>query len=148
MGRLEDIGDADGWRCWLCDEPVDPAMSVNDGRGPSIDLRTTKSKARAKSKVGQERLAHRGCNTGKGAVAPVVPWPERLFVVDPAPIIPSAERLERKGGREVMARCPTRPDAEEAADWLVDRLGRLHPGLDVRCEIEAGGGQYLLVLRV
>ena len=57
-------------------------------------------------------------------------------------------RLERKGGRELMARCPTRPDAEEAAAWLVDRLGRLHPGLDVRCEIEPGGGQYLLVLRV
>jgi hypothetical protein len=153
MGRLEEIGDADGWRCWLCDQPVDPTMSVNDGRGPSIDQRITKSKARAKSKAkagndGQERLAHRGCNTGKGAVAPVVAWPERLFVVDPAPIIPSAERLERKGGREVMARCPTRPDAEEAAAWLVDRLARLHPAMEARCEIEAGGGQYVLVLSV
>ncbi len=153
MSRLEDIGDIDGWRCWLCDEPVDPTMSVNDGRGPSIDLRTTKSKARAKSKAnantdGQERLAHRGCNTRKGAVAPVVAWPDHLFVVDPAPIIASTDRLERKGGREVMARCPSRPDAEAAAAWLADRLSRLHPSMDARCEIEAGGGQYLLILRV
>jgi hypothetical protein len=65
--KLEDVGEADGWRCWLCDEPVDPDMSVNDARGPSIDLRTTKSKAKAKAKRGQdavERLAHRCCNTG------------------------------------------------------------------------------------
>jgi hypothetical protein len=44
MSRLDDIGDRDGWRCWLCDEPVDPRMSVNDPRGPSIDSRITKAK--------------------------------------------------------------------------------------------------------
>ncbi|MCU1358318.1 MAG: hypothetical protein JWM89_3736 [Acidimicrobiales bacterium] len=151
MSRLEEIGDADGWRCWLCDEAVDPAMSVNDPRGPSIDLRTTKSKAKAKAKArgeaGQERLAHRGCNTGKGAVVPEVPWADHLFVVDPAPILASSDRLDRKGGREVMARCPSRADADEAATWLVDRLSRLHPGLDLTTEIEPGGGQFLLILR-
>ena len=149
--RLDEIGEADGWRCWLCDGDVDPDMSVNDDRGPSIDLRTTKSKAKAKAKNkgadGQERLAHRGCNTGKGALAPVVPWGEDLFVVDPAPILASIERLERKGGREVMARCPSPSDAEAAATWLVDRVSRLAPGLDVTAEIEPGGGQYLLILR-
>ena len=69
------------------DEPVDPDRSVNDPRGPSIDLRTTKAKAKKKGAPGQERLAHRGCNTGKGANDPVVPWPEHLFVVDPAVIL-------------------------------------------------------------
>ncbi|CAN5578561.1 hypothetical protein BH10ACT1_BH10ACT1_32700 [soil metagenome] len=151
MSRLQEVGDVDGWRCWLCDEPVDPDMSVNDPRGPSLDTRTTKSKAKAKAKsrgsADAERLAHRGCNTGKGATTPEVPWAEHLFVVDPAPIIASVERLERKGGREAMARCPSRADAEEAAAWLVDRISRLHPGLEVTTEIEAGGGQHLLVLR-
>ena len=151
MSRLDEVGEADGWRCWLCDEPVDPDMSVNDPRGPSIDLRTTKSKAKAKAKArgaeGQERLAHRGCNTGKGAVTPEVPWPEHLFVIDPAPIIASADRLERKGGREVMARCPSKADADEAAAWLLDRLSRLHPDLELTSEIDAGGGQFLVVLR-
>ncbi len=151
-GRLEEIGETDGWRCWLCDEAVDPEMSVNDPRGPSIDLRTTKSKAKAKAKAkggaaGQERLAHRGCNTGKGATAPVVPWPDELFVIDPAPILGAVERLDRKGGREAIARCPSRADADATGAWLVDRIARLEPGLNLTAEIEPGGGQFLVILR-
>ena len=34
----------------------------------------------------------------------------------------------------------------EAAEWLVDRLGRLAPSLHVESRIQAGGGQYLVVL--
>lgn len=152
MSRLEDVADADGWRCWLCDEPVDPEMSVNDARGPSIDSLTTPSKAKARVKKGgaaaQERLAHRGCNTMKGAIPAVIAWPDRLFVVEPAPIIASIDRLGRKGGREIMGRCPTRADADAAATWLVDRVSRLNPGLAITAAIEAGGGQFLVVLRV
>jgi len=148
MSRLDDVGDADGWRCWLCDEEVDPEMSVNDDRGPSIDSMTTKSKGKATTSVfGTERLAHRGCNTKKGAVAPVVHWPEELFVSDPAAIITSVERLARKRGSEAMARCPSESDAVAAADWLVDRISRLAPGLSLESSIQAGGGQFLVVLR-
>ncbi|MEX2659820.1 MAG: hypothetical protein WD232_08990 [Acidimicrobiales bacterium] len=151
MSRLEEVGDADDWRCWLCDEAVDPELSVNDDRGPSIDTRETKAKAKASKKRGggprQERLAHRACNTGKGATEPVVVWPDHLFVVDPAPIIPTVERLGRKGGREAVARCPSLDDAQTAGAWLVDRISRLEPGLDVTTEIEPGGGQHLLILR-
>lgn len=120
-------------------------MSVNDERGPSIDSIVTKAKAK-RSGPTEERLAHRACNTKKGAVTPVVPWPAHLFVSDPAPIIASVERLERKGGREVVARCPARDDAEAAAAWLLDRLSRLRPGLAVTTSVEPGGGQFLLVL--
>ncbi len=143
VSRLDEIGVADGWRCWLCDQPVDPEMSVNDARGPSIDSRTAKTKG----KGGLERLAHRSCNTRKGAVAPVVPWPDRLFVVDPAPIVASVDRLARKGGREVMARCPTLEDGREAAAWLADRVSRLQPDLDATADVEPGGGQFLVILR-
>jgi hypothetical protein len=94
-----------------------------------------------------ERLAHRACNTGKGAVKPVVAWSPELFVVDPAPIVATVERLTRKGGREVVARCPSRADAEKAATWLLDRLSRFAPQLAVTTQVEAGGGQFLLVLR-
>ena len=145
MGKLDEVGDSDGWRCWLCDEPVDRQMSVNDARGPSIDSIVTKAKA--KSAAAPERLAHRGCNTRKGAVTPVVSWPDHLFVVDPAPIIASVDRLQRKGGREIMARCPTRADAAEAASWLLDRLSRLRPDLSPTVDVEAGGGQFMVVLR-
>jgi hypothetical protein len=76
-----------------------------------------------------------------------VAWSPGLFVVDPAPIVPTVERLSRKGGREVVARCPSRSDADAAAEWLVDRLSRLAPYLAVTAKVEPGGGQYLLVLR-
>jgi hypothetical protein len=123
-------------------------MSVNDARGPSIDSFTTKAKAKgAGSVVGVQRLAHRGCNTKKGAVAAVVPWSGALFVIDPAPILESVEQLARKGGRVVVARCPTVADGQEAATWLADRVSRLAPGLTVTTELEPGGGQFLLVLR-
>ncbi len=148
--RLEDIGAADGWRCWRCDEPVDPEMSVNDPRGPSIDAIITKARSKAKggtSAVGAERLAHRACNTKKGANAPVIPWSDELFVVDPAPILATVERLSRKGGREIMARCPTAADADQACTWLLDRVSRLTPDLEVTTAVESGGGQFLLVLR-
>lgn len=152
MSTLEEVGERDGWRCWLCDEPVDPAMSVNDPRGPSVDSITTASKAKAKAKKGkgeevEERLAHRDCNTKKGATAPVVPWSDDLFVIEPAPIVAVVERLGRKGGREVVGRCPTRADGDAAAAWLVDRISRLRPGLEVTAEVEPGGGQFLLALR-
>ena len=149
MTRLDEVGEADGWRCWLCDEAVDPDMSVNDDRGPSVDSMTTQRKAKAKeadSVFGSERLAHRGCNTKKGAVAPVVVWPAELFVSDPASIITSVERLARKRGSEAMGRCPTEADAKAAAEWLVDRVSRLAPGLHVESRIQAGGGQYVVVL--
>ena len=147
MSRIEVVGDRDGWRCWLCDEPVDRDMSVNDGRGPSIDARITDRRAKKTGASLDERLAHRGCNTGKGKVKPVVEWADHLFVVDPAVILTSVERLHRKGGREVMARCPDRDDAEAAAEWLVDRISRLEPDLTVTAEIERGGSQFLLILR-
>jgi hypothetical protein len=144
VSRLEEIAERDGWRCWLCDEPVDPTMSVNDARGPSVDSLST-GKARGKAGAG-ERLAHRGCNTKKGAVKPVIPWPSDLFVSDPAPLIGVSERLERKGGREVVARCPSRSDADQTAAWLVDRFSRLAPGLDVTASVQPGGGQFLVAL--
>ena len=149
MSNLSAVGDRDAWRCWLCDEAVDPEASVNADRGPSVDLGganlgVAKTK---KAAAGTERLAHRACNTRKGAVRPVVPWSPELFVVDPAPIAAVVERLGRKAGRVVVARCPSRADADLAAGWLVDRLSRLAPDLAVATQVEPGGGQYLLVLR-
>lgn len=151
MGQLEDVGEADGWRCWLCDEPVDRDMPSSDPRSPSVDTRLTKARAKKKRKQDKsqplpQRLAHKGCNTGKGALDPVVLWPDHLIVVDPAPIIAAAERLGHKQGREAMARCPTQEDADETAAWLVDRVSRLAPELALNSQITSIGGQYLVSL--
>ena len=62
-------------------------------------------------------------------------------------IIPTVERLTNKGGREIFCRCPTRTDADDTATWLVDRIGRLEPGLDLSPDVQEGGGQYLVALR-
>lgn len=137
------MGKRDGWRCWICDEPVDPDKSVNDARGPSIDSFFVKG---GKGKGGAERLAHRACNTKKGATTPVIRWPERLFVSDPAVLLTTVDRLDRKGGREVVGRCPTAADGRQAAEWLTDRLSRLAPELQTTVTVEPGGGQFLVAL--
>jgi hypothetical protein len=144
VSNLNEVGERDGWRCWLCDSAVDPNASVNSDLGPSTD-----SYAASKAKKGTptiERLAHRSCNTSRGKIAPVVSWSKDLFVVDPAPIFESAERLSKKGGREAIARCPNLEDAEAASAWLLDRLTRLAPNTKFKMEITPGGGQFLLKL--
>ncbi len=145
MSDLDQVGEADGWRCWLCDSPVDPDASVNSDLGPSVDsYAATKGK---KGSTGGERLAHRACNTMKGKIAPVVPWADHLLVAEPAPILETVERLTRKGGRELVARCMSEDDALAASAWLLERLTRFAPGVRFDTQINAGGGQYLLMLR-
>jgi hypothetical protein len=148
VSTIDEIGEIDAWRCWLCDEPVDRDMPSRDPRSASIDARVSKKKAKKKSIDLGERLAHRDCNTGKGNNDPVIAWADHLFVVDPAVIIPSVERLAKKGGREAMARCPSHEDAVVAGEWLVDRISRLQPNLDVQSTVEPGGGQFLVVISV
>ena len=145
MSDLSAVGDRDNWICWLCDTPVDPDASVNAERGPSVDSHVTGKNKRGSVTV--ERLAHRSCNTMRGKKEPVVPWPGELLVVDPSPIVATVDRLARKGGREVIARCPSAEDAELASAWLLDRLGRFVPEMPLSTHIQAGGGQYLLVLQ-
>jgi hypothetical protein len=146
VSSLDEIGERDAWRCWVCDLPVNQDASVNDTLGPSIDRCEVfvKASGRKKSDTNDERLAHRGCNTKKGAVKPVIAWPSHLILFDPAPIVQSAERLLGKGGRELVARCATKADAKEAATWIQDRLSRLIPGTVFTTQVDEGGGQFLL----
>lgn len=145
VSDLNEVGERDRWICWLCDAPVDPDMSVNADLGPSVDSHVTgKTK---KGSVAVERLAHRACNSMKGKKELVVAWSPQLLVVDPSPIVATVDRLARKGGREVIARCPSEEDAEAASDWLLDRLSRFVPDMPLSTRIQPGGGQYMLVLQ-
>lgn len=146
MSDLNEVGEHDNWICWLCDTAVDPEASVNADRGPSVDTCVVGKNKRGPITV--ERLAHRACNTMKGKIAPVVPWSPDLFVIDPSPIVATVSRLTSKGGREVVARCPDRDDAEQASEWLLDRLSRYAPDSTFSTEITPGGGQYMLALRI
>jgi hypothetical protein len=144
MSDLGELGERDGWICWLCDTPVDPDASVNSDRGPSAD-----SYADSKAKKGTSapaRLAHRACNTMRGKKAAVIAWSQELFVSVPAPIFESVQGLTQKAGCEAMARCPTEDDADQASLWLLDRVSRLAPGVAFTTQVTPGGGQYLLTL--
>ena len=144
MSDINETGNQDNWVCWLCDQPVDPDASVNSDLGPSVDrYASTKVK---KGAFAVERLAHRGCNTMKGKIAPVVRWSPDLFVVDPSPIFESVERLRAKGGHEIVARCMDENDARQASDWLLDRLSRLAPDMRFATQISPGGSQFVLAL--
>ena len=46
-----EVGDQDGWRCWLCDEPVDPTMSVNDPqvRASTAERRNARRRPRGRA---------------------------------------------------------------------------------------------------
>lgn len=146
MSDLNEVGTQDNWTCWLCDKSVDPDMSVNNDLGPSVDsygaIRVKKGAAFV------ERLAHRQCNTMKGKISPVVPWGSDLLVVDPSPIFETVERLRKKGGREIIARCPDQNDADRASEWLLDRLSRLAPELSFATQISSGGGQVMIALKL
>jgi len=144
MSDLNQVGAKDKWRCWLCDQPVDPEASVNSDLGPSVDNYTP---AKAKKGASVERLAHRACNTMKGKIAPVVPWPAELVAGDPAPLFDVVERLTRKGGREIVANFSAKADAEAAAEWLLDRVSRLAPGENFATQVTPGGGQFMLSLK-
>lgn len=146
MSDLNAIGEQDNWICWLCDKPVDQDASVNSDLGPSVDSFASTRVKKGASSI--ERLAHRQCNTMKGKVSPVVPWPKELLVVDPSPIFETVERLRKKGGREIIARCPDEQDANLASTWLLDRVQRLAPELSFETEISSGGGQFVLALRI
>jgi len=146
MSDLTAVGDKDNWICWLCDKPVDQDASVNSDLGPSVDsFAATRVK---KGSAAVERIAHRQCNTMKGKIAPVVPWSKDVFVVDPSPIFETVERLRKKGGREIIARCPGEQEATEASSWLLDRLSRLAPELSFETQVSSGGGQYVLALKI
>jgi hypothetical protein len=148
MASLDEVGERDGWRCWVCDELIDPHAAANDDQGPSLDRCDVFARPSGKRKpaVVDEHLTHRRCNTKKGATKLVISWPDNLILFDPAPIVQTTERLLAKGGRELIARCATKADANEAARWIVDRLSRLVPQTEFTTKVEEGGGQFLLSL--
>lgn len=88
------------------------------------------------------------CNTMKGKHTPVVAWPEDLLAAEPAPIVETVERLLQKGGRELVARFSSESDAENASVWLLDRLSRFAPNAKFDTQVNSGGGQFLLMLRM
>lgn len=67
---IDEIASRDGWMCWICGRPVDPAQEHHASRpnpiGPSIDHVVPVSLLGPHTRD-NVRLAHLGCNIKRGA---------------------------------------------------------------------------------
>jgi 5-methylcytosine-specific restriction endonuclease McrA len=64
--NLADIAERDGWRCGLCDEPIEPALEWPHPASKSLDHVVPLSKG-GRHDPSNVQLAHLRCNTVKGA---------------------------------------------------------------------------------
>ncbi len=128
MADLDELGEQDGWRCWLCGEPVpraakanDPALAVADQLAPA---------AKGQRGRGTVRLAHKGCNDLRKGRPPKIAWPERLGVADAPDLLQSLTRLDKRRPQsgEVVAMCVDDAAAQAAAQWVVPVAQALFPG--------------------
>ena len=125
---LHELGERDGWRCWLCDEAVPTRAKPNDPNQPVTDQLAPGVKG-VKGR-GELRLAHKRCNDLRKGRPPSIRWPERFGVADAPELLQSLTRLDKRKdpGGEVVAMCPDEDSAEQAAAWVVPLAATLFPG--------------------
>ncbi len=128
MANLEDLGDQDGWLCWLCGEDVPQKAKPNDPNQPVADR--VEAAAKGDRGRGRVRLAHKRCNDLRKGRPPSIAWPERFSVADAPELLQSLTRLAKGKSRsgEVVAMCPGPQEAEAAAAWVVPVATTLFPG--------------------
>jgi hypothetical protein len=65
-GRWREIGERDGWWCWICQKPVDQRLRAPNRKAPTVDhiLPVSKGGGNHPSNLA---LAHFGCNSRRGA---------------------------------------------------------------------------------
>lgn len=120
MPKLDEIGDADGWICWLCATPVDPADRSGGPWSGTVDHVVPRSRQGATT-ASNLRLAHARCNRRRSSGDPTIDWPTDLPVVDAAPLFAAALRVVDRDESEVIG--VTDPvTAPSAASWLEERL--------------------------
>jgi hypothetical protein len=127
MADIEELGERDGWTCWLCGEAVPQRAKANDPNQPVGDQIAPAAKG-AKGR-GEVRLAHKRCNDARKGRPPRIAWPERFSVVDAPDLLASLTRIAKRGGRgEVVAMCVDQESAEAGAAWVVPVATTLHAG--------------------
>lgn len=85
---LQQIGNRDQWHCHLCARPVDRSLSGRHPNGPTIDHFIPISKGGLDTFT-NVFLAHRSCNTSRGATLPT--WAKATTDVDGTPITVSPD---------------------------------------------------------
>ncbi len=118
----------DGWVCWLCDGPVDPAAPVGSAGHATVDHVVPRSRG-GSNDPSNLRLAHRRCNMARANHLPELEWPSSLAPLDASSLWQSIARcLARPGPGEIVALFPHDELAAQAAAWAVERAEELVPG--------------------
>ena len=128
MVDIGELGDRDGWRCWLCDEQVARTAKPNDpNQGVADQVSPAGKGTRGRGEV---RLAHKRCNDLRKGRPPSIRWPESCGVADAPELVQSLARLAkgRSQGGEVVAMCVDMDSARAAMAWVVPVARTLHPG--------------------
>ena len=127
MSRIADLAERDGWVCWLCDSPIDPAANPGTPGAATVDHVVPKSRG-GRTEPENLRLAHRRCNGARGNSLPELEWPSEFSLIDGAPLWQSLARIMKRRAPEVVAVAPTVELADAAASWARARLERFVGG--------------------
>lgn len=146
MTRVDDLAERDGWKCWLCELPIDPDAIVGSPHRATIDHVVPKSRG-GPTKPANLRLAHARCNGERGNDLPELTWPERFMLVDAAPLWQSLARMLKRRSPEIVAVAPTHDLAVEAAEWARLRVERFVGG-QWRSELESVGSSDSHLIRL
>lgn len=123
--NLQQLGDRDGWVCWICDNDVDPRAPVGSANAASIDHVVPRALG-GTSEPDNLRLAHRKCNSTRGSKVPELRWPHTEDLIDSAPLWPALQRMQKKlGTSETVAFFTSLTSAEEASAWVVIKATQL-----------------------
>lgn len=89
--KLVRLGRRDRWRCWLCDEPVDPKATGE--RAPTRDHVIPRAKGGGNS-LSNLRLAHADCNRRRGMSDPPPDALARVASSNEPVVVDQAETLD------------------------------------------------------
>jgi hypothetical protein len=139
--NVQQIGDRDGWVCWICENDVDPKAIVGSANAASTDHVVPKALG-GTNESDNLRLAHRKCNSNRGSKLPELLWPHAEDLIDGAPLWPALLRMQKKRDTtETVAFFTSLTSAEAASGWVVAKATQL-TGEPWTSEVQPTGSSY------
>lgn len=146
MGRIHELGDRDGWVCWLCEGAIDPDTPAGQPAAGTVDHVVPKSRG-GRTEPSNLRLAHRRCNGQRGNDLPELRWPDRFMLTDPTSLWQSLARILKRRSPEIVAVAPTLELAADAGEWARHRAERFVGGT-WQVDVERLGSSEQAVVRL
>lgn len=119
------VAESDGWVCWLCGDAV--AREAESGPWSGTVDHVRPRRRRGPTVLENLRLAHRSCNTRRGADDPDLQWPDELAVIGSVDLWSEAVRLAARGDGSIVGLVAP-AGGEPACGWLVRQVERMVRG--------------------